>query len=231
MTLHAAIEKLLRLKGRPMTTLEIADELNKNKWYEKKDASQITDFQIHGRTKKYFQLFNRNCSTVSLTGQEAIKPEKDKEAAPGNPESIKKSKKDEHYVLDLCDTILGLTSARQHKFDFLIGDTNAKSLAVRLPVDAYYDELKIVIEYRELQHTESVKFFDKADRMTISGVHRGEQRRIYDEKRRNLIPQHGLTLIEISYLDFNHSKQKRIIRNEKEDTQILKNILQTHVER
>ena len=30
MTLHAAIEKLLQQKGLPMTTHEIADELNKS---------------------------------------------------------------------------------------------------------------------------------------------------------------------------------------------------------
>lgn len=30
-----------------------------------------------------------------------------------------------------------------------------------LPVDAYYKELNIVVEYREKQHTEEVEFFDK----------------------------------------------------------------------
>lgn len=34
MTLHKAIEKLLKETGRPMTTQQIADELNKNGWYE-----------------------------------------------------------------------------------------------------------------------------------------------------------------------------------------------------
>jgi len=69
MTLHEAIEKLLRQFGRPMTTTEIAKELNKNKWYQKKDGTQIAPFQIHGRTKNYPALFNRNGSTVSLIGQ------------------------------------------------------------------------------------------------------------------------------------------------------------------
>lgn len=66
MTLHAAIEKLLLQTGRPMTTQEIADELNKNKWYMKKDCSRIDAFQIHGRTKNYGEIFERNGSTVSL---------------------------------------------------------------------------------------------------------------------------------------------------------------------
>ena len=36
MTLHEAIEKLLKQKKRPMTTTEIANELNKKKWYIQK---------------------------------------------------------------------------------------------------------------------------------------------------------------------------------------------------
>ena len=48
MTLHVAIEKLLRLVGHPMSTHQIADALNKNGWYVKKDGSEITAYQIHG---------------------------------------------------------------------------------------------------------------------------------------------------------------------------------------
>ena len=69
MTLHEAIEKLLRQVGRPMTTQQIADELNKNGWYQKKDGSEITAYQIHGRTKNYYHLFKRDGSTVSLIRQ------------------------------------------------------------------------------------------------------------------------------------------------------------------
>ncbi len=73
MTLHNAIVQLLRQQGRPMTTTEIADALNRNKWYTKKDGSAITPFQINGRTKNYTQLFQRNGTTVSLIGQPNIK--------------------------------------------------------------------------------------------------------------------------------------------------------------
>ncbi|MDP1623785.1 MAG: HTH domain-containing protein [Bacteroidales bacterium] len=69
MTLHEAIEKLLQQTDRPMTTTEIANELNKNQWYQKKDGSAIDPFQIHGRTKNYSKMFNRNGSTVSLKEQ------------------------------------------------------------------------------------------------------------------------------------------------------------------
>ena len=231
MTLHAAIEKLLRQTGRQMTTQEIADSLNKNKWYQKKDGSKITDFQIHGRTKNYPQLFNRNGATVSLTGHSITKLIRPKAVSKSVIKTARPSTKDEHYVLDICDKILGHTSSRQHKFGFLLGDTNSNGSAAKLPVDAYYDKLKLVIEYRERQHTESVTFFDKPDRMTLSGVHRGEQRKIYDERRRKLIPKNGLTLVEISYMDFNHDNQKRIIRNQKQDTEVIRKFLQAYVDR
>ena len=74
MTLHEAIEKLLKQKGRSMTTSEIADALNKNKWYTKKNGSLICDFQIHGRTHNYSKLFNRDGSKVSLINQSIAKP-------------------------------------------------------------------------------------------------------------------------------------------------------------
>lgn len=66
MTLHEAIIKLLKQFNRSMSTTEIANELNKNKWYEKKDKSVITAFQIHGRTNNYPQFFVRNGSMVDL---------------------------------------------------------------------------------------------------------------------------------------------------------------------
>lgn len=127
---------------------------------------------------------------------------------------------DEQYVLDLCDKVLGIKSARQHRFDFLIGDSG-----VKLPVDSFYPTLNLVIEYRERQHTESVGFFDKPERMTVSGVHRGEQRRVYDERRRKILPEHNIELIEISYNDFNYDRQKRIIRNPEKDGEVIRHKL------
>lgn len=130
--------------------------------------------------------------------------------------------KDEHYVLDLCDKVLGLTSSRQHKFDFLLGDPNSNGVSAKLPVDSFYQDLNLVVEYRERQHTESVNFFDKPNKMTVSGVHRGEQRKIYDERRRKILPKHNIHLVEISFSDFDYDGQKRIIRNQTKDIEIVK---------
>jgi len=86
MTLHEAIEKLLRQIERPMTTQQIADELNKNNWYQKKDGSTIQAFQIHGRTRNYANIFARDGSTVSLIGHSSIKS---KVPTTENPTTIK----------------------------------------------------------------------------------------------------------------------------------------------
>lgn len=67
MTLHEAIQALLQETQRPMSTTEIAKEINTRGSYTKRDGSPITAFQIHGRTRNYPQYFERNGSTVTLT--------------------------------------------------------------------------------------------------------------------------------------------------------------------
>lgn len=76
MTLHEAIAEILTINGKSMTTQEIASELNKTKTYVKKDGSEISAFQIHGRTKNYSNLFERNGSLVSLKCDFQVNPAK-----------------------------------------------------------------------------------------------------------------------------------------------------------
>ncbi|HPT40561.1 MAG TPA: hypothetical protein PLQ44_03095 [Candidatus Paceibacterota bacterium] len=121
-----------------------------------------------------------------------------------------RSQSDESYIIDLCDEVLKQKAIRQHRFDFLKGDSG-----MRLPVDAYYSSLNLVIEFKEKQHTEAVKFFDR--RETVSGVGRGEQRKLYDQRRREVLPKHGINLIELDYSDFERSSNKKLIRNKELD--------------
>lgn len=65
-TLHDEIREILLKKGKPMTTSEIAVEVNKRGIYKKKDGSEISAFQIHGRTKNYPLIFTRDSTVVSL---------------------------------------------------------------------------------------------------------------------------------------------------------------------
>lgn len=105
--------------------------------------------------------------------------------------------RDEHYVIDLCDELLQEPGQRQHTFDWLRGDPNSRGTRRRLPVDCYWPSRRLVVEYREKQHYERVPHFDKPGKLTISGVHRGVQRAMYDARRDTLIPQNGLRLLVI----------------------------------
>lgn len=132
---------------------------------------------------------------------------------------------DEHYVLDLCDEVIYKTGLRQHRFDFLLGDANAKGVCAKLPVDIYYPELNLVIEYKEQQHTKANKHFDKPDIFTVSGVHRGEQRKIYDQRRLEVLPQNGIKVIEISYSNFAFDKKDKIVRDWEKDLERVRKFL------
>lgn len=66
MTLHEAIEQLLKQANRSMTTTEIANELNKNKWYTKNDKSNIEPKQIAARISKHPTLFDRDENGIVL---------------------------------------------------------------------------------------------------------------------------------------------------------------------
>lgn len=126
-------------------------------------------------------------------------------------QSIVKMVSDETWIIDLCDKVLGKQAVRQHRFPFLLGDVGRSGRSVPLPVDAYYPDLNLVIEYHERQHTSSVPHFDK--RNTVSGVSRDKQRTLYDERRRIVLPQHGLQLVVLDYSEFNCTGAGKLVRD------------------
>lgn len=130
--------------------------------------------------------------------------------------SSSRAESDEYYVISLCDELLNAKASQQHRFDFLKGDSG-----VKLPVDAYYEHLNLVIEYYESQHTESISLFNK--KATVSGVCRDEQRKIYDERRLTELPKHGIKVVVIDYTRFGLTK--KIKRDHDKDLQIVKQIL------
>jgi hypothetical protein len=131
--------------------------------------------------------------------------------------------KDESYILDLCDKVLDLVGSRQHTFEFLIGDCGKDGRCRRLPVDAYYREHNLVIEYRERQHSEPVAFMDR--RQTVSGCSRGEQRKRYDERRREVLTKNALILIELDYAMFSQTSRKRLRRISSDDESVIRSRL------
>lgn len=72
-TLHAEIVEILGANDNVwMTTQQLADQVNERSRYKKKDGSAISAYQIHGRTKQYPNLFERDRSQARLLG--AVRP-------------------------------------------------------------------------------------------------------------------------------------------------------------
>jgi len=142
-----------------------------------------------------------------------------------SPSSVR-ANSDEAWIIDICDAVLGRKASRQHRFPFLQGDPGPSGRRSLLPVDAYYHDLRLVIEYHERQHTQRVKLFD--DRVTVSGVPRGEQRRRYDDYRRTLLPRHGYELVIFDYAEFDHTNGGRLVRNSR-DREIVTARLQAYL--
>jgi hypothetical protein len=132
---------------------------------------------------------------------------------------------DEYYVLDLCDEALAERGSRQHRFDWLLGDPGKSGRRVRLPVDGYWSRAKVVVEYRERQHGDCVPHFDKPDRLTVSGVHRGIQRAIYDARRDELIPEHGIRLVVITPSHLAANSRGRLLRHREADLEAIRSLL------
>lgn len=117
---------------------------------------------------------------------------------------------DEAYVIRLCDKILCEQAFCQWRFDYLRGDPGRKGHKAKLPVDAYYPSKQWVIEYHEVQHDVPNPFMDR--RSTISGCGRREQRQRYDDRRREILPTRGLTLVVIKFSVLSHWTNGRLKR-------------------
>jgi hypothetical protein len=133
------------------------------------------------------------------------------------------------YVLGLCDEALGEHGLRQHKFDWLLGDPGKNGHCRRLLVDGYWPRAGTVVEYRELQHDRPVRLFDKPDVLTVSGVHRGLQRALYDARRDTLIPAHGLRLVVIRPSDLASTSNGRLRRLRESDSEQVRHLLNPQV--
>jgi hypothetical protein len=143
--------------------------------------------------------------------------------------SKRRTDHDEAYVIDICDRVLGQKAERQYTFEFLVGCPGKNGRCARLPVDAYYRTLDLVIEYRETQHDQSNTFFDKPGKLTCCGCHRGEQRKLYDGRRRIKLPENGIRLIELDYHLF-EVLQGKLKRNAVADEAVVRKQLVDYIE-
>lgn len=137
---------------------------------------------------------------------------------------------DEFFILDLCDIVLKKKASRQHKFGFILGDLHKDGESrTRLPLDAYYADLNLVIEFCEKEHSVEGEDLDKPKKKTISGVDRVEQRKIYNHRKKAALKEKDINLIEIDYSMFVCDEEQKIIRNIEDVKIILTKLLKDFV--
>ena len=66
--------------------------------------------------------------------------------------------------------------------------------------------------------------------MTVSGVHCGKQREIYDQRRREVLPDHGIELVELDCTDFEITERRRLIRDERAVGNVLRKKLSKYLD-
>ncbi len=109
---------------------------------------------------------------------------------------------DTNYILNFCDSLLRQTSFREYRFPFLVGDKGKT-----LPVASFYPELNLVVELLEEQSSEAAS---SGDTKTLG--RRSKERYRYDQRKRDVLLEHGISLIELYLTDFPHDGQGRLKR-------------------
>lgn len=162
------------------------------------------------------------------------------------PASYKNS--DKKYVIDLCDKVIGMKSDRKKRFDFLLGDLHKDGVSqTKLPVDAYYAMLQLVVHYNDIKPWEQAipvinneeddlidddieeNEFEESTPKAKRVISREEQRSIYNERRAKVFPKHDIDFVLISYSDFNHDASLKIIRDEAYDSKIVYKALEEFI--
>lgn len=136
---------------------------------------------------------------------------------------------DEAYALALCDEVVGSQSVREARFDWLRGDPGRHGVGRRLPVDAYWPGVGLVVEFHEYQHDRATPFFDKPDRLTASGVPRREQRARYDQRRAEMLPEHGFTLVVLRKAELACRPSGRLLLDREHDLAVVRAVLAPHI--
>jgi diadenosine tetraphosphate (Ap4A) HIT family hydrolase len=135
-----------------------------------------------------------------------------------------RSGSDEKYILDRVAEVLAEPDYRwQHRFPTLLGDPGQDGKRRPLPVDGYFPRHRLIVEYWEKQHSAPVPIMDEG--LTVSGISRGHQRRLYDQRRQAWAEANGLRLVILDYRGFPTDEQGRIERNPDRDRALVADAL------
>ncbi len=138
---------------------------------------------------------------------------------------VARTESDEKYILELVAEVLAEPDYRwQHRFPTLLGDPGKDGKRRPLPVDGYFPRHRLIVEYWERQHSAPVSIMDEG--LTVSGVSRGDQRRLYDQRRQAWAEANRLRLVILDYRGFETDELGRLLRNPDRDRQIVADALQ-----
>lgn len=143
-----------------------------------------------------------------------------------NKEKKAKTINDEAYIMNICDELLLHTSVRQFTFENLLGDYHKDGKSrTALPLDAYYEEKKLVIELINKRSPVPKKGIDKGKRRTISGVNRQEQRLKYQLRKQEFLEKEEINLVEFDYALFEVDEDLQLVRDENKVKTVLQKLL------
>jgi diadenosine tetraphosphate (Ap4A) HIT family hydrolase len=131
---------------------------------------------------------------------------------------------DEKYILDLVAEVLAEPDYRwQHRFPTLLGDPGRAGRRRPLPVDGYFPRHHLIVEYWEKQHSAPVPIMDEG--LTVSGMSRGHQRRLYDKRRQAWAEANSLRFVILDYRGFQTDPLGRLQRDPARDRLIVADAL------
>lgn len=136
---------------------------------------------------------------------------------------------DETYLINLCDELLEQKASRKHTFETIVGKLHKRGKGrTKLPLDAYYEGLKLVIEFFEKNvsddDSENSRMIDKKEQERIT------QRNYYDQLKKEGVLKKKLRLIEINYSMFECNTDDKLVRNIENDKLVLKGLLKDFLE-
>ncbi len=135
--------------------------------------------------------------------------------------ALKRENSDEYYLIGLCNELLNEKAIHQHTFNFLWGDYHKDGKTrTKLPLDAYYVGLNTVVELFEKEDESA----DEEKAQTISNMNRSEQRKKYAQRKREVLEEKKIHLMEIDYDEFECNKENRLVRNKEADVKVLEEI-------
>jgi hypothetical protein len=140
--------------------------------------------------------------------------------------ALERANSDEKYLVDMINSLLGKKGSEKQTFDYLLGDLHQDGeTRTELPVDLYFWELKLAIEFVNHPKTREQLIPQKQKKMTVSGVTRAEQRVKYFDRKKKVLTKKGMDFVEIPLAGFECDEQLKLFRNPENDERVLRGIL------